>query len=164
MYANIEGFLTYRCMCDVFTRSNSVRNSRCYCYEDTNLGGEKMWCFHEGKFCSVFTMLSRGVLGIYRCALAVTGGLELINQIHFCHTRVQLKISNVFVILQSSSWKVWPRSGPITRVWQHLYCVDYVRSVFEEFMEEVLKVSREFLDGVWGVSGWCLVGVCSLSG
>ena len=56
MYANIEGFLTYRCMCDVFTRSNSVRNSRCYCYEDTNLGGGKMWCFHEGKFCSIFTM------------------------------------------------------------------------------------------------------------
>ena len=49
-------FLTYRCICDVFTRSNSVRNSRCYCYEDTNLGGEKMWCFHEGKFSSIFTM------------------------------------------------------------------------------------------------------------
>ena len=138
--------------CDAFTRANSVQYSQCHCYVDTNLGGKK------------FTMLSRGVLGIYRCTLAVTGGLELINQIHFCHTRVQLKISNVFVILQSSSWKVWPRSGPITRVWQHLYCVDYVRSVFEEFMEEVLKVSREFLDGVWGVSGWCLVGVCSLSG
>ena len=131
MYANIEGFLTYRCMCDVFTRSNSVRNSRCYCYEDTNLGRKKCDDFTRANsvqysqcHCYVdtnlgrkkFTMLSRGVLGIYRCTLAVTGGLELINQIHFCHTRVQLKISNVFVILQSSSWKVWPRSGPITRV------------------------------------------------
>ena len=40
--------------CDAFTRVNSVNNSRCHCYDDTNFEWEK------------FTMLSRGVLGTYR--------------------------------------------------------------------------------------------------
>ena len=43
--------------CDAFTRVNCVQNSRCHCYDDTNLGGQK------------FTMLSRGVLGTYRYTL-----------------------------------------------------------------------------------------------
>ena len=46
--------------CDAFTRVNCVQNSRCHCYDDTNLGGQK------------FTMLSRGVLGTYRYTLTTT--------------------------------------------------------------------------------------------
>ena len=42
--------------CDAFTRANSVRNSRCHCYDDTNLGGKNSRCFHEAKFCKKFTM------------------------------------------------------------------------------------------------------------
>ena len=78
MYANIEGFSTYRCILktsafrfndaiamltqnwvegkfhDVFTRANSVRNSRCRCYGDPKLGGKNSRCIHEvvlGTYC-----------------------------------------------------------------------------------------------------------------
>ena len=46
--------------CDAFTRVNSVPNSRCHCYDDTNFEWEK------------FTMLSRVVLGTYSCTLLST--------------------------------------------------------------------------------------------
>ena len=42
---------------DAFTRENSVQNSRCHCYDDTNLGGKNSQCFHEV------------VLGTYRYTL-----------------------------------------------------------------------------------------------
>ena len=62
--------------CDAFTRVNCVQNSRCHCYDDTNLGGKNSQCFHEV------------VLGSYRYTL-------LRSNLNFNHGCTKFKLSEV---------------------------------------------------------------------